>query len=107
MCRDSYPDQPITIAGVRLAGGWQVFHVYALWDGWAFDHSGWNPEQELLAVNTAFEGRPLESVKIVESLADFCARHYSRLPHQYWRDPIPRARDYLSRFRTPTSLHPS
>ena len=101
VCRESYPDRPIEIVGVRPADGWQVFHVYARCDGWAFDHSGWNPEPELLAANITFEGQPLESVTIVESLAEFCERHYSRLPHQYWRDPIPRARDYLSRYPPP------
>ncbi|MEU4165235.1 hypothetical protein AB0E94_53245, partial [Actinoplanes sp. NPDC026670] len=50
VCRDSYLDRPIEIAGVRAAGDWQVFHAYAVWDGWAFDHSGWNSESQLLAV---------------------------------------------------------
>ncbi|GAA4572767.1 hypothetical protein GCM10023176_36390 [Micromonospora coerulea] len=101
VCRDSYPDRPIEIAGVRLAGDWQVFHAYAVWDGWAFDHSGWNPEPELLTANTAFEGRPLGRVKIVDSLAEFCETYHSRMPNQYLEDPLPRARDYVSRYTPP------
>ncbi|GAB3334627.1 hypothetical protein GCM10027452_08150 [Micromonospora halotolerans] len=101
VCRESHPDRPIEIAGVRMAGDWQVFHVYALWEGWAFDHSGWNPEPQLMAANTAFEGRPLERITITEGLAQFCATHHSRMPDQYWRDPLPRARDYVSRYTPP------
>ena len=58
VCRDAYPDRGITVAAMRLAGDLQVSHVYATWDGWAFDHSGWNFESELLEVNAAFEDRP-------------------------------------------------
>lgn len=107
VCRGSYPDRQIQIAGVRPAGEWQVFHVYAVWDGWAFDHSGWNPEPQLLAVNTEFEGRPLERVTITDDLATFCATHHSRMPSQYWQDPLPRARDYVSRHSPPWAVHPS
>ncbi|MFG1891680.1 hypothetical protein ACGFIR_27885 [Micromonospora sp. NPDC049051] len=101
VCRESYADRPIEIAAVRFAGERQVFHVYALWDGWAFDHSGWHPESQLLAVNTEFEGRPLEQVKITDSLAEFCEEHLSRMPNQYWLDPLPRARKYVSRYIPP------
>ncbi|RKN16598.1 hypothetical protein D7147_22840 [Micromonospora musae] len=101
VCRDSYSDRSIEVAAVRLAGELQVVHAYAVWEGWAFDHSGWNPEPQLLAVNAAFEGRPLERVKITVDLAEFCAEHYHRRPDQYWRDPLPRARDYLSRYIPP------
>lgn len=101
VCRDAYPERSIGIAGVRFAGEWQVFHVYAVWDGWAFDHSGWNPEPHLLVANTDFEGRPLESVTITEDLAEFCRQHYSRMPHQYWQDPLRRARAYVERHRPP------
>ncbi|PWU47720.1 hypothetical protein DLJ46_13985 [Micromonospora globispora] len=101
VCRDSYPDRPIEIAAVRLAGERQVFHAYTVWDGWAFDHSGWNPEPELLAINTDFEGQPLQRVKIIHSLAEFCETHHHRMPDQYWHDPLPRARDYVGRYSPP------
>ncbi|MGW5670742.1 hypothetical protein [Micromonospora sp. NPDC003776] len=101
VCRDSYPQRSIGIAGVRFADERQIFHVYAVWDGWAFDHSGWHPEPHLLAVNSDFEGRPLENISITEDLADFCEQHHSRMPHQYWQDPLPRARAYVERHRPP------
>lgn len=46
-----------------MAGDRQVFHAYAVWNGWAFDHSGRNPEPQLLAVNEDFEGRPLDPTR--------------------------------------------
>ncbi|MET8547128.1 hypothetical protein [Micromonospora zamorensis] len=64
-CRDAYPARSVDVAAVRLAGDPQIFHAYASWNGWAFDHSGWNPEPQLLAVNADFEGHPLERVGII------------------------------------------
>ena len=61
-CRDAYPDRLIGIEAVRFVGEQQVFHTYATWNGWTFDHSGWNPEPQLFAANTDFEGHPLERV---------------------------------------------
>ncbi len=88
-CRDAYPDRSIGIEAVRFEGEQQVFHTYATWDDWTFDHSGWNPEPQLLAVNTDFEGHQLQRVRIKVALADFCEQHYHRMPHQYWRRPHP------------------
>lgn len=108
VCRDTYSERSIDLAAVRFAGEQQAFHTYAAWDGWAFDHSGWSPEQELLAVNETFEGRRLERVAVTVGLAEFCAEHYCRMPHQYWRDPLPRARGYVARFDPPWSQpHPA
>ncbi|WP_406081358.1 hypothetical protein [Micromonospora sp. NBC_00858] len=101
VCRDSYPDRPIEITAVRFPGERHVFHTYAAWDGWAFDHSGWNPEPQLLAVNTDFEGHPLERIKITDSLAEFCEKHHHRMPNQYWHGPLPRAHDYVGRYTPP------
>lgn len=100
-CRDAYPVRSIDVAAVRLAGDPQIFHAYASWNGWAFDHSGWNPEPQLLAVNADFEGHPLERVGITVGLAEFCAEHHHRMPDQFWRDPLPRARRYVGRFTPP------
>ena len=97
VCRDTYPQHQIELAAVRFPGERQVFHTFATWSGWAYDHSGWNPEPEVLAVNEAFEGRPLERIAITTGLADFCDEHFHRLPDQYWRDPLPRAREYVER----------
>ncbi|WBB75065.1 hypothetical protein O7602_05925 [Micromonospora sp. WMMD1128] len=101
VCRDTYPDRAIEMAGVRYSDDPQVFHVYAFWAGWAFDHSGWNPEPDLLASNQDFERRPLDRVAIGDDLAAFCRAHLSRMPHQYWQDPLPRARDYVRRYPPP------
>ncbi|MEU1394761.1 hypothetical protein ABZ403_01635 [Micromonospora zamorensis] len=100
-CRDAYPARSIDVAAVRLAGDTQIFHAYASWNGWAFDHSGWNPEPQLLAVNADFEGHPLERVGITVDLAEFCTEHHHRMPDQFWRDPLPRARRYVCRFTPP------
>ncbi|MCX5065343.1 hypothetical protein OOJ91_05555 [Micromonospora lupini] len=101
VCRESYPELSIEVAAVRGTGERQVFHAYAVWDGWAFDHSGWNREVELLTVNAEFESRPLERVGITVDLAEFCAEHHHRMPDQYWADPLPRARGYVGRHTPP------
>lgn len=86
---------------MRFEGEQQVFHTYATWNGWTFDHSGWNPEPQLLAVSTAFEGHSLERIEITVGPAAFCEQHCHRMPHQYWRDPLPRARAYVGRHQPP------
>ncbi|PYC66721.1 hypothetical protein C7C45_23880 [Micromonospora arborensis] len=106
-CRELYPERSIEVVAVRPAAELQVFHAYALWNGWAFDHSGWNPEPQLLAVNADFEGHPLERVRITVDLAQFCAEHHHRRPDQYWRDPLPRAREYVGRYHPPWTQHPT
>jgi hypothetical protein len=100
-CRATYADQPIGLCGLRFAGEPHVFHVYATWAEWAFDHSGWHLERDLLAANRAFEGRSIEQVPVGPDLTTFCDQHYSRMPAQYWQDPVPRARLYLDRFAPP------
>jgi hypothetical protein len=100
-CRETHPDRPIGITGLRFAAERQVFHVYATWNDWAFDHSGWTLEARLFQDNQEFEGRPLERVTVGPDLAAFCAEHHSRMPAQYWQDPLPRAREYLARHAPP------
>ncbi|GIF61152.1 hypothetical protein Air01nite_72470 [Asanoa iriomotensis] len=75
--------------------------MYAACDGWAFDHSGWNAEPELVAANAAFEGRVLERVRVTVGLRAFCEANRHRMPDQYWRDPLPRAREYVNRYLPP------
>ncbi|MBC8991417.1 hypothetical protein H9X95_14780 [Micromonospora chalcea] len=103
VCRDTYPDRPIGLAGLRFAGERQVFHVYATWADWAFDHAGWNREADLLAANREFERRSLDRIGITGDLATFCRAQHHRMPHQYWGDPLPRARDYVNRHPPPVS----
>lgn len=86
---------------MRLEGDPQVFHVYATWQTWAFDHSGWNDETDLLAVNADFEGRHVERIEITSTLAEFCASHAHRMPDQYWQDPVPRAVRFVDRYIRP------
>jgi hypothetical protein len=100
-CRDTYPDRPIGITAMIAEGDEHPFHVYATWRDRAFDASGWNPEQELVTVNAAFENRPIERVAVTTGLAEFCAAHLHRGPDRFWRDPLPRARDYVDRFTPP------
>ena len=101
VCRDAYPDREIMAAAMRLNGDPQVSHVYATWGSWAFDHSGWNVESELVEVNAAFEARPVERLTINTELGDFCREHHHRLPHQYWQDPIERAYNYVTAHQPP------
>ena len=100
-CREAHPGRSIGITGLRRVGEQPVSHVYATWDDWAFDHSGWHREPQLFEVNQDFEGRALERVRITVDLPDFCAEHVHRMPHQYWHDPLPRARAYLARYSPP------
>lgn len=100
-CRVEHPDRSITIEALRFEGAQQAFHTYATWSGWTFDHSGWNPEPQLVAVNADFEGERLERVAITVGLAEFCEQHNHRMPYDYWRDPMPRARDYVRRYQPP------
>ncbi|GAA1478819.1 hypothetical protein GCM10009623_32650 [Nocardioides aestuarii] len=44
-----------------------------------------------------------EGLEITATLSEFCAQHHHRMPGQYWRDPMSRARDYVARFRPPWS----
>lgn len=78
-----------------------MFHTFATWQGWAFDHCGWHRAVDLVGVNQDFAGRPLVRVEITTGLAEFCRQHDHRMPHQYHRDPRPRARDYVRRFDPP------
>jgi hypothetical protein len=102
-CRDRYPEKRIGLAAIRFEGEQQVFHTYATWDGWAFDHSGWHPEPEVLAANAAYEQRPVQRVELTTDLARFCVDHDHRRPDQFWRDPLPRAQEYVDRFPPPWS----
>lgn len=100
-CREIHSEQPISVAAVRFEGEQQVMHSYATWNEWAFDHSGWNLEADLLAANVEFEDCSLERVDIDISLHDFCQQHSHRMPDQYWRNPVTRARAYVGLHRPP------
>ncbi|GGU24994.1 hypothetical protein GCM10007979_24760 [Nocardioides albus] len=100
-CREAYPERAVGIAAMRFVGEARAFHAYATWGSWSFDHSGWNAEPDLLAVNSDFEGRRIERFEVRSGLASFCQDHYSRMPADYWEDPRRRARSYVRRFEPP------
>ena len=102
-CRDLYSSHDVGLAALRSADEPQVFHTFATWGWWAFDHAGWNLESDLVAANAAYEGQAVSRVEIDVSLAEFCGEHAHRMPHEYWSDPVPRARAYVARFRPPWS----
>jgi hypothetical protein len=102
-CRGFFPGTAIGITAMTMEGDEHPFHVYATWGDWAFDASGWNPEHDLVTVNAAFENRSIERVVVTTGLAEFCAAHLHRMPDRYWRDPLPRAREYVNRFTPPWS----
>lgn len=102
-CRELYPDQSIGIAAIRATDEEQVFHTFATWNDWAFDHCGWHSSDALVRVNQDSVGYPLVRVEITSDLDSFCDQHYHRMPHQYHDDPRPRARAYVRRFDPPWS----
>jgi hypothetical protein len=102
-CRELHPDRPIDLAALRTEADDQVFHVFAAWSDWAFDHSGWHLADDLVSVNQEFLGEPLLRVDVGTELARFCAAHHHRMPDQYHADPRPRARAYVRRFPPPWS----
>ncbi|MEP9364943.1 hypothetical protein ABLE68_18415 [Nocardioides sp. CN2-186] len=102
-CRDVYASHDIELGALRRPDQPQVFHTFATWGWYAFDHAGWNLESELVEANAAYEKGPVSRVAIDGSLADFCGAQAHRMPHEFWADPMPRARAYVARFRPPWS----
>lgn len=100
-CREAYPGRAVGIAAMRFVGEPRPFHAYATWRDSGFDHSGWNAESDLLAVNEGYEGRQVERFEIRSDLADFCGDQHHRMPADYWEDPWDRARGYVQRFEPP------
>jgi hypothetical protein len=103
-CRDVYPEREIGLVALTMDGDEFPFHVYATWREWALDAAGWNPEDEVLAVNAAFEKCLISRAVITTDLDGYCAANRHRRPDQYWRDPLPRAHAYLQSFTPPWSL---
>lgn len=100
-CRELFPDQPIGVASLRATGGGRIFHTFAVWNAWAFDHCGWQSLEALVEVNEVFDRVPLEPVEIGPDPAGFCREHHHRMPQQYYADPRPRARAYVRLFAPP------
>jgi hypothetical protein len=72
VCRETYRE--VGVMAMFLVGEEHPVHLYARWRGWAFDFSGWNPEDDLLRVNALFEKRPVEGVSITVSLPSSAIR---------------------------------
>jgi hypothetical protein len=91
---------------IKPSGGLPGAHVYASNGTWAFDHNGWNKEQELVsltkkAYGEKYPGWECELVIIENSLTaleDFCKENNHRLPWQYAYLPWERAYKYISQF---------
>jgi len=75
-CRELYADEPIGIAALRAADEQRVFHTFATWNDWPFDHCGWHRANDLISVNQDFVGYPLVRVEVTPDLAEFCREHY-------------------------------
>jgi len=103
--REMYAERELAIGSIRRVGAEQVFHTYATWDRWTFDHSGWHRFPAIVEANEAYDGGPLESVRIEDDLTAFCARHHHRMPEQYWANPSSRARGYITQFSMPWDGH--
>lgn len=77
-------------------------HVYVTDGTRAFDHDGWTPQAELLAVtretspDADFWPRPIHL-----DLDTFCLYHYHRPRRHFAFDPWERALRYIAQFPTP------
>ncbi|WP_327146818.1 hypothetical protein [Nocardia sp. NBC_01327] len=93
--------------GLWPTGAENPGHVYASNGVWAFDHSGWTPEPELLLTSRAAEPRPDYQARPIDlALDELCARYWMRGRREFAHDPWQRAHDYISRFPDPRSQHP-
>ncbi|MFB8003227.1 hypothetical protein [Nocardia sp. NPDC056000] len=88
-----------TVVGLWPGTAADPSHVFATDGTWAFDHSGWTPMAELLEASRAAEpDADYHPHPISMDLDEFCARHWSRSPAEFPRDPRPRACAYIARF---------
>ncbi|MGW5361189.1 hypothetical protein [Actinopolymorpha pittospori] len=101
--QEIYPESGHEIFALRSKGGQVPWHVYVSDGTWAFDFAGWTREDELLAVTREQSG-DIEPVLVTSDLTTFCENNDHRRPDQFWADPRPRAREYLTRFDGPGSL---
>jgi hypothetical protein len=88
---------------LRPLGGHPGHHVYASDGMWAFDHCGWTPEAELLAVTSAdyrraFPGWRCERIPVRDDIETFCRNNNHRLPAQFPYPPWQRAHAFIARF---------
>ena len=97
-----HPDAGFSVIGLRKIGEAWVSHAYVSDGRWAFDHDGWTPEEELLAVTTAAEPAPgWQRLVIDTDLETFCREHSSPAATPVAHPPWQRAYDYIARFDPP------
>ncbi|MEO3754734.1 hypothetical protein [Streptomyces sp. B6B3] len=88
--------------GLWARGARDPSHVFVSDGAWAFDHDGWTPTSELLAVTRAAEPEAGYTTRpIVLDLDAFCAGHWHRPRHLFAHDPWPRALRYVARLPGP------
>ncbi|MCU1645871.1 MAG: hypothetical protein JWN03_6146 [Nocardia sp.] len=93
--------------GLWPSGADNPGHVYASNGIWAFDHSGWTPEPELLVVSRAAEPHTnYHSRPIHMDLDELCAKHWMRARPEFAHDPWHRAHQYIARFVDPRLASP-
>lgn len=88
---------------LKPAPGMPGNHVYASNGIWAFDHSGWTLEAELLettekAYTERYSRWTYERIIVSEDLEAFCHNNNHRLPWQYAYLPWERAYTYMKQF---------
>jgi hypothetical protein len=97
-------------AGFHPVGLWphqarDPAHVYATNGTWAFDHDGWTPQAELLALTRAAEpDAGYQPRQILTDLETYCAAHNHRAREHFAHDPWQRALHYLAQFPPPETL---
>lgn len=104
---ETYPEAGFQPIGLWSREAKDPSHLYVTDGTWAFDHDGWTPQSELLAVTRAtnpradFRPRPIHM-----DLNTFCVRYYHRPRRLFAHDPWERALRYIAQFDPPHRLAP-
>ncbi|GLZ42218.1 hypothetical protein [Actinokineospora sp. NBRC 105648] len=96
---ETHPDSEFHPVGLWAHDDESPLHIYVTDGEWAFDHDGWTPHAELLAVTRATEpGKRYQPRRVERDLTLLCERYPYRARHQFAHDPWQRALHYLARF---------
>lgn len=76
-------------------------HVYISDGASAFDFNGWSPARDFIETNVAASRQQQEDwdysiVEVTAGLEEFCEQTNHRPPKDFWRDPRPRAKHFIS-----------
>lgn len=103
-----YPDAGFVPMGLWRSGAPNPSHVYVTDGTWGFDHDGWTPEAELVAVTRADDpDADYLPRRITLDVDTFCRQHNHRPPEWFAYDPWPRAERYIARFPPPAATPPT